>query len=53
MKTNLRKMLFRYAFSTYIHYEIAECAKKRGIKIVNYTKDTLLDAYEIKEDSEY
>ena len=53
MSTTLRRMLFRYAFSTHIHYEIAECAKKRGIKIVNMTKDTLLDAYEIDTNSKY
>ena len=49
----LRKMLFKYSFTTEVHYEIARYAKENGIKIVNMTSETLLDAYEIDTDSKY
>ncbi len=50
---SLRKMLFKYCFTTEVHYEIEKYAKEHGIKIINMTKETLLDAYEIDKDSQY
>ncbi len=49
----LREMLFKYCFTTEVHYEIEKYAKEHGVKIINMTKDTLLDAYEIDENSRY
>lgn len=49
----LRDMLFKYSITTEIHYQIAKYAKKQGVKIVNLTKDTVLDAYEVDENSPY
>ena len=49
----LREMLFKYSFTTHVHYEIAKYAEKRGAKITNLTKETLLDAYVIDENSPY
>lgn len=49
----LRDMLYKYTFTTHIHYELARYAEKVGVKIINMTKDTLLDAYEIDENSNY
>ena len=49
----LRDMLYKYAFTTHIHYEIAKYAEKMGVKIINMTSETLLDAYEIDENSKY
>lgn len=49
----LRDMLYKYTFTTHIHYELAKYAEKAGVKIVNMTKETLLDAYEIDENSKY
>ncbi len=49
----LREMLFKYCFTTEVHYEIEKYAKEHGVKIINMTKDTLLDAYEIDINSVY
>lgn len=49
----LRDMLYKYTFTTHIHYELAEYAEKLGVKIINMTSETLLDAYEIDENSNY
>lgn len=52
-RIKLRDMLFKYSFTTHIHYEIAKYAKKHGVKIVNMTSETLLDAYDIDTNSKY
>lgn len=44
-------MLFKYSFTTQVHYEIAKFAKQKGVQITNMTKDTLLDAYYIDYDN--
>ena len=49
----LRDMLFKYSITTHIHYEIAKYAQRKGIKVVNLTKNTLLDAYDIDEESRF
>lgn len=49
----LRDMLYKYTFTTHIHYELAKYAEKKGVKIINMTSETLLDAYEIDENSNY
>lgn len=49
----LRDMLFKYSITTEIHYQIAKYAEKMGVKVVNLTKDTVLDAYEVDENSPY
>ena len=49
----LRDMLYKYTFTTHIHYELAKYAEKIGVKIINMTGETLLDAYEIDENSKY
>lgn len=49
----LRDMLYKYTFTTHIHYELAKYAEKTGVKIINMTSETLLDAYEIDENSRY
>lgn len=49
----LRDMLFKYSITTEIHYEIAKYAEKMGVKVVNLTKETVLDAYEVDENSPY
>ena len=49
----LRDMLYKYCYTTEVHYEIAKYAKKKGVKITNMTRDTLLDAYEIDMNSPY
>lgn len=49
----LRDMLFKYSITTEIHYQIAKYAKDIGVKIVNLTKDTVLDAYDVDENSPY
>jgi hypothetical protein len=49
----LRDMLYKYTFTTHIHYEIARYAKENGIKIINMTSESLLDAYEIDINSKY
>lgn len=46
---NLKDMLFKYCFTTYVHYEIAKYAKNKGVCIKNCTSDSLLDAYEFLE----
>jgi hypothetical protein len=48
-KVNLLDMLYRYSFATDIHYELAVYAKGRGVKIINATAASLLDAYPIEE----
>jgi hypothetical protein len=50
---SLKNMLFKYCFTTHVHYEIAKYAKDHNIKIINMTKNTLLDAYEIDGNSPY
>lgn len=50
---SLKSMLFKYCFSTHVHYEVARYAKEHDIRIINMTKDTLLDAYEIDLNSPY
>lgn len=49
----LRDRLFKYSITTHIHYEIAKYAKEHGVKIVNMTSETLLDAYDIDTNSKY
>ena len=49
----LRDMLFKYSFTTHIHYEIAEYAKKENICITNLTTESLLDAYDIDSNSKF
>lgn len=49
----LREMLYKYSFTTHIHYEMAQYAREHGVKIVNLTRETLLDAYEIDPNSKY
>lgn len=49
----LRDMLYKYTFTTHIHYELAKYAAAKGISIINMTSETLLDAYEIDENSKY
>lgn len=51
--TRLRDRLYKYSFTTHIHYEIAQYAKEHGVKVVNMTSDSLLDAYEIDPNSPY
>lgn len=43
---NLQKSLYKYCFTTKVHYEIALYAKKMGVSIINSTKGSLLDAYQ-------
>lgn len=50
---SLEEMLFKYSFTTKILYEIAEYAKNHNVKIINLTSDTLLDAFEVDENSKY
>lgn len=49
----LRDMLYKYTFTTHIHYEMARYAKEHQIKIVNLTTESLLDAYEMDFNSKY
>lgn len=49
----LREMLYKYTFTTHIHYEMAKYAREHDVKIVNLTSETLLDAYEIDPNSKY
>ena len=49
----LRDMLYKYSFTTHIHYEIAKYAEEHGVKVVNMTTESLLDAYEIDSNSPY
>lgn len=49
----LRKLLFKYCFTTQAHYEIQKYAEQEGVKITNMTRETLLDAYPIDENSPY
>ena len=49
----LRDMLFKYSITTEIHYQIAKYAEEMGVKVVNLTKETVLDAYEVDENSPY
>lgn len=53
ISTNMRDVLFKYSFTTHLHYQIAEYAKRHDVKIVNLTSATLLDAYEIDTNSKY
>lgn len=50
---NLREMLYKYSFTTHIHYEMAQYAKEYGIRIINLTSESLLDAYDMDPDSKY
>jgi hypothetical protein len=49
---NLAFFLKYYWITTEFHYLIAKLAKKKGIKIINLTPTSLLDAYSIKNVSE-
>ena len=49
----LRDMLYKYTFTTHIHYEIAKYAKEHGVKIINMTIESLLDAYDMDPTSVY
>lgn len=49
----LRDMLYKYTFTTHIHYEIAKYAQEHGIKVINMTSASLLDAYEMDLNSKY
>lgn len=49
----LRDMLYKYSFTTHIHYEVAKYAKEHGFNVVNMTNASLLDAYEFCQDSNY
>lgn len=50
---SLKDMLYKYSFATHIHYEIQKYALEHGVHIVNMTKATVLDAYEVDENSPY
>lgn len=43
--------LFRYAFASHTHKELAEYAKQNEIEIINSTKGTLIDSYPILIDA--
>lgn len=49
----LQEMLYKYCYTTEVHYEIAKLAKAKNVKIINMTKETLLDAYTIDDNSPY
>ncbi len=49
----LGDMLYKYSFTTHIHYEMAQYARKHGIKIINLTSESLLDAYDLDPNSKY
>ena len=49
----LRDMLYKYSFTTHIHYELAQYARNHGVKIVNLTSESLLDAYDMDPNSPY
>lgn len=49
----LRDMLYKYTFTTHIHYEVAKYAVEHGVKITNMTTESLLDAYEMDPESKY
>lgn len=51
--SNLRDRLYKYSFTTHFHYEIAKYAKEHGVKVVNMTNESLLDAYEMDSNSLY
>lgn len=53
ISTNMRDVLYKYSFTTHLHYQIAEYARIHGIKIINMTSASLLDAYEIDLNSRY
>ena len=50
-RPRLRDMLYKYCFTTQVHYEIARYAKEKKVKIINMTKETLLDAYPISDEN--
>lgn len=50
---SLKEMLYKYSFTTHIHYEMAQYAREHGIKIVNMTSESLLDAYDMDPNSKY
>ena len=52
-RPNLREMLYKYCYTTEVHYEIAKYANRHGVRIINMTKETLLDAYDIDINSPY
>lgn len=52
-KIKLRDMLYKYTFTTHIHYEIAQYAQDHDVKIINLTSESLLDAYEMDPKSVY
>lgn len=49
----LGEMLYKYSFTTHIHYEMAQYAYEHGIKIINMTRESLLDAYDMDPNSKY
>ena len=52
-RPKLQGMLYKYCYTTQVHYEIAKYALQKKVRIINMTKDTLLDAYMIDENSSY
>lgn len=50
---SLKEMLYKYSFTTHIHYEMALYAKEHGVTITNLTSESLLDAYEMDPNSKY
>jgi hypothetical protein len=53
IRPNLLEMLYKYCFTTDIHYEIAKEASRRSIEIENATADSLLDAYPMSKREMY
>lgn len=53
LNVNLRDMLYRYVFTTHILYEFDIYAREHGVKIINMTSESLLDAFEIDPNSKY
>lgn len=49
----LGEMLYKYSFTTHIHYEMAQYAREHGIKVINMTTESLLDAYDMEPNSKY
>ena len=53
LAVNQRDMLYRYVFTTHILYEFEIYAREHGIRIINMTSASLLDAFEFDKDSKY
>jgi hypothetical protein len=47
---SLSSELFMHSFVADTHYELRKYAEKHGVRIINATKGSLLDAYERDED---